>query len=43
MTSAGFGSCMDTLEEKNMLEERWAWGDAPWKTWDDTAPLALAR
>jgi glucose-1-phosphate cytidylyltransferase len=39
---AGFWSCMDTLKEKNMLEELWASGDAPWKTWHGT-PLALAR
>jgi len=30
---SGFWSCMDTLKEKNMLEELWASGDAPWKTW----------
>jgi len=38
----GFWSCMDTLKEKNMLEELWASGDAPWKTWMDE-PLAIAR
>ena len=27
----GFWSCMDTLKEKNMLEELWASGNAPWK------------
>ena len=27
----GFWSCMDTLKEKNMLEELWATGNAPWK------------
>jgi glucose-1-phosphate cytidylyltransferase len=27
----GFWSCMDTLKEKNMLEEMWASGRAPWK------------
>ncbi|SRR5690625_181326 len=30
----GFWSCMDTLKEKNMLEEMWASGDAPWCIWD---------
>jgi glucose-1-phosphate cytidylyltransferase len=30
----GFWSCMDTLKEKNMLEELWAAGTAPWKIWD---------
>jgi glucose-1-phosphate cytidylyltransferase len=29
----GFWSCMDTLKEKNMLEEIWASGKAPWKIW----------
>jgi glucose-1-phosphate cytidylyltransferase len=29
----GFWSCMDTLKEKNMLEELWASGRAPWKIW----------
>jgi glucose-1-phosphate cytidylyltransferase len=29
----GFWSCMDTLKEKNMLEEIWASGNAPWKIW----------
>ncbi len=30
----GFWSCMDTLKEKNMLEELWASGKAPWRIWD---------
>jgi len=29
----GFWSCMDTLKEKNFLEELWAQGQAPWKIW----------
>jgi glucose-1-phosphate cytidylyltransferase len=29
----GFWSCMDTLKEKNMLEEIWNSGRAPWKIW----------
>ncbi len=29
----GFWSCMDTLKEKNMLEELWNRGEAPWKIW----------
>ena len=29
----GFWSCMDTLREKNILEELWDSGDAPWKLW----------
>ena len=27
----GFWSCMDTLKEKNILEEMWSSGKAPWK------------
>jgi glucose-1-phosphate cytidylyltransferase len=30
----GFWSCMDTLKEKNMLEDLWTSGNAPWRTWD---------
>jgi glucose-1-phosphate cytidylyltransferase len=30
---AGFWQPMDTLREKNLLEELWASGKAPWKTW----------
>jgi glucose-1-phosphate cytidylyltransferase len=29
----GFWQPMDTLREKNMLEELWHSGKAPWKTW----------
>ena len=29
----GFWSCMDTIKEKNMLEELWASDKAPWKIW----------
>ena len=29
----GFWQPMDTLREKNMLEELWATGKAPWKAW----------
>ena len=29
-----FWSCMDTLKEKNMLEELWNSGKAPWKIWE---------
>jgi glucose-1-phosphate cytidylyltransferase len=29
----GFWQPMDTLREKNMLEELWAAGEAPWKIW----------
>ena len=30
----GFWQCMDTLNEKNKLEEMWKSGNAPWKVWD---------
>ena len=30
----GFWQAMDTLRDKNHLEEIWNSGDAPWKTWD---------
>lgn len=29
----GFWSCMDTLKEKNLLEDMWNSGSAPWKLW----------
>lgn len=29
----GFWQPMDTLREKNMLEEMWSSGEAPWKRW----------
>lgn len=29
----GFWQPMDTLREKNLLEELWASGEAPWKVW----------
>ena len=29
----GFWQPMDTLREKNMLEELWQSGRAPWKRW----------
>jgi glucose-1-phosphate cytidylyltransferase len=31
----GFWQCMDTLREKNLLENYWQNGDAPWKVWDE--------
>jgi glucose-1-phosphate cytidylyltransferase len=33
-THRGFWSCMDTLREKNMLEDLWTSGSAPWKVWN---------
>jgi glucose-1-phosphate cytidylyltransferase len=30
---AAFWQCMDTLREKRLLEQLWAAGTAPWKTW----------
>ena len=34
-THKGFWQCMDTLREKQKLEELWATGKAPWKIWKD--------
>ena len=31
----GFWQCMDTLRDRNRLEELWQTGTAPWKVWDD--------
>ncbi len=30
----GFWQCMDTLRDKQKLEELWASGNAPWKIWE---------
>jgi glucose-1-phosphate cytidylyltransferase len=32
-THNGFWQPMDTLREKNLLEELWSSGKAPWRTW----------
>jgi len=29
----GFWQCMDTLRDKDLLQEMWESGSAPWKTW----------
>ena len=34
-THHGFWQCMDTMREKQQLEEMWAAGNAPWKIWND--------
>lgn len=31
----GFWQCMDTVREKEMLEDLWGNGNAPWKVWED--------
>ena len=31
----GFWKCMDTLKDKNDLNELWDSGDAPWRVWSD--------
>jgi len=31
----GYWQCMDTLRERQILEEQWASGKAPWKLWKD--------
>jgi glucose-1-phosphate cytidylyltransferase len=30
----GFWQCMDTLRDKKLLEDLWAEGNPPWRTWD---------
>jgi glucose-1-phosphate cytidylyltransferase len=30
----GFWQCMDTLRERQILEDLWMTGSAPWKTWE---------
>lgn len=37
----GFWSCMDTLKEKEMLDEMWASGNAPWNIWDAKQPVPV--
>ena len=32
-THNGFWQCMDTVREMEILNEQWAAGNAPWKTW----------
>lgn len=34
-THTGFWQCMDTLREKQKLEQLWESGNAPWKVWAD--------
>lgn len=31
----GFWQCMDTVREKEVLEQMWASGQAPWKVWEE--------
>lgn len=33
-THTGFWQCMDTLREKQKLEQLWDTGEAPWKLWE---------
>ena len=39
----GFWQCMDTFREMQLLNEMWAKGRAPWKTWSNSIDNALAR
>jgi glucose-1-phosphate cytidylyltransferase len=32
---AGFWQCMDTMRDRQSLEDLWQSGNAPWRTWDD--------
>ncbi|AII50673.1 glucose-1-phosphate cytidylyltransferase [Hymenobacter sp. APR13] len=38
----GFWQPMDTLRDRNMLEELWQKNEAKWKVWDNAAPPVLA-
>jgi glucose-1-phosphate cytidylyltransferase len=38
----GFWQPMDTLRDRNHLEEMWEQGNAPWKVWNDAAPQDVA-
>ena len=42
-THRGFWSCMDTLREKNMLEDLWNSDHAPWRVWDKTTAKGKMR
>ncbi len=37
----GFWHAMDTLRDKNKLEELWTSGQAPWKVWDNRAQVDI--
>jgi len=39
----GFWSCMDTLREKNYLEELWNSGRPPWKVWSNLEPQQILQ
>lgn len=34
----GFWQCMDTVRERNLLENLWTSGRAPWRTWPSSEP-----
>jgi glucose-1-phosphate cytidylyltransferase len=36
-----FWQCMDTLRDKNYLEDLWQSGEAPWKTWEENNDARL--
>ena len=38
----GFWCCMDTYKEKQMLDDRYARGDTPWRLWDRPAAPAVS-
>jgi glucose-1-phosphate cytidylyltransferase len=29
----GYWQCMDTIRDRNVLNEMWERGEAPWKSW----------
>ncbi|WP_083325848.1 glucose-1-phosphate cytidylyltransferase [Hymenobacter coccineus] len=38
----GFWQPMDTLRDRNVLEDMWKSGKAPWKVWDKVPPMPAA-
>jgi glucose-1-phosphate cytidylyltransferase len=33
----GFWQCMDTIRDRQLLEDLWSKGQAPWKIWNEEA------
>ena len=39
----GFWACMDTFKDRQILEDIYARGDAPWEVWKTAAPAAAVN
>jgi glucose-1-phosphate cytidylyltransferase len=39
----GFWQCMDTQRDKQLLEQMWNSGNAPWKVWNESGTLPSTR